>query len=66
MEDGLLNQINEAKFALDSIIKKSRVHFYKPIQIAEILFKHRVQKNINLNNLEEYRNPSKKWREVSR
>ncbi len=25
------------KGALDSIIKKSRVHLYKPIQIAEIL-----------------------------
>ncbi len=27
------------KAALSSLIKKSRVHLYKPIQIAEILYK---------------------------
>ena len=53
----------EAKSALDKIIKKSRVHMYKPIQIAEILYHHRINKNINLLNLEEYRNASKKWRD---
>lgn len=63
MEDSVINQINNAKSALDSIIKKSRIHFYKPIQIAEILFKHRIEKNIDLNNLKDYRNPSKKWRD---
>ncbi len=26
----------QAKAALDAVIKKSRVHLYKPIQIAEI------------------------------
>ena len=54
----------KAKTALDSIIKKSRVHFYKPIQLAEILFKHRMEANIDLGRLEDYRNQSKKWRDV--
>ncbi len=38
----------EAKSALDTLIKKSRVHWYKPIQIAEILYHHRVDKDIDL------------------
>lgn len=29
----------QAKAALDAVIKKSRVHLYKPIQIAEILYR---------------------------
>ncbi|MCL2071231.1 MAG: HaeII family restriction endonuclease [Oscillospiraceae bacterium] len=48
---------NEAKAALDSLIRKSRVHLYKPIQIAEILYYARTEPgSINLANLEEYRN----------
>lgn len=53
----------DAKLAIDKIIQKSRVHFYKPIQIAEILFQHRCNANIKLEHLEEYRNPSKQWRD---
>lgn len=55
----------EAKSAIDSVINKSRVHLYKPIQIAEILYHHRTQKNntIDLDNLETYRTQSKKWRD---
>ena len=54
------------KIAIDKIIKKSRVHFYKPIQIAEILFRNRTA-NLALTGLEVYRNVSKRWRdEVSR
>ena len=53
----------DAKNALDKIISKSRVHFYKPIQIAEILYKIRTEKNINPLNLESYRNESKHWRD---
>lgn len=53
----------DAKKALDKIIYKSRVHFYKPIQIAEILYKIRVGENINPLNLESYRNESKHWRD---
>lgn len=55
---------NEAKAALDKIIKKSRVHMYKPIQIAEILYQHRVYGKIDLLKLEDYRNSSKRWRDV--
>jgi len=53
----------QAKKALDTLIRKSRVHLYKPIQIAEILHHARVNPDtIDLSNLEDYRNPSKKWR----
>lgn len=54
----------QAKAALDTLISKSRVHLYKPIQIAEILYHARTAPNtINLLNLEDYRNKSKKWRD---
>jgi type II restriction enzyme len=53
----------EAKQALDKVIRKSRVHLYKPIQIAEILYHHRTAGDIDLLNLDEYRNKSKKWRD---
>src|SRR3989344_6343233 len=53
----------EAHAALDSIAKKARVHFYKPIQIAEILFHHRTEKGWDLKKVESYRNISKKWRD---
>ena len=53
-----------AKKALDSIISKGRIHLYKPIQIAEILYHARIEpKSINLANLEDYRNHSKRWRD---
>lgn len=50
------------KQALDSLIKKSRVHFYKPIQIAEILHRNRVD-GLNVDDLNNYRSPSKRWRD---
>lgn len=53
----------QAKEALDSIIKKSRVHLYKPIQVAEILYRDRVCRDINLLSLEDYRTRSKQWRD---
>lgn len=53
----------EAKKALDLVIAKSRVHLYKPIQIAEVLYRDRVYKDINLLNLEDYRTKSKSWRD---
>ncbi len=53
----------EAKKALDNVIKKSRVHLYKPIQIAEILYHDRTEKKIDLLQLEEYRTISKRWRD---
>lgn len=60
----MITNISEAKQALDKIIDKARVHFYKPIQIAEILYRDRVFGDINLGDLETYRNPSKRWRDV--
>jgi len=53
-----------AKSALDKVIKKSRVHLYKPIQVAEILYRNRIHGDIKLSELETYRNPSKKWRDI--
>lgn len=56
--------LQEAKQSLDKVISKSRIHLYKPIQVAEILYRDRIEKDINLAKLETYRNPSKKWRDV--
>jgi len=53
-----------AKKALDIVIDKGRVHLYKPIQVAEILYRDRVFGDINLANLEDYRTKSKKWRDL--
>ena len=56
--------ISEAKQALDKIISKGRVHLYKPIQIVEILYRDRMHGDIDLADLDTYRNPSKKWRDA--
>ena len=55
--------LKQAKTSLDKIIRKSRVHLYKPIQIAEILYHHRVEGALEIEDLESYRNISKKWRD---
>lgn len=47
--------------ALDLVIKKLRIHLYKPIQIAEVLHRDRVKGDIDLTNLETYRNKNKAW-----
>ena len=61
------NPLHEAKRHLDIVIKKGRVHLYKPTQIAEILKAHREAPSFDLNDLESYRNSSKRWRnQVSR
>ncbi len=52
-----------AKRSLDTVIKKARVHLYKPIQVAEILYKDRVARDIELKDLETYRTQSRKWRD---
>lgn len=54
---------NDAKIALDTVIKKSRVHLYKPIQVAEILYRIRVYKDIDPLRLEDYRTKSRRWRD---
>ncbi|MFM6318768.1 MAG: HaeII family restriction endonuclease, partial [Dolichospermum sp.] len=48
--------LEEAKKALDKVIDKARVHLYKPIQIAEILYRDRVEQDINLLDIATYRN----------
>jgi len=55
--------IQEAKQSLDKVINKARVHFYKPIQIAEVLYRDRAVHDIELDKLETYRKVSKKWRD---
>ena len=59
----MTSDLTNAKAALDTVIRKSRVHLYKPIQIAEILYRDRVYKDIDTNNLETYRIRSKSWRD---
>ncbi len=54
---------SHAKQCLDKVVKKARVHFYKPIQIAEILYRDRVECDIDLGNIETYRTRSRKWRD---
>ena len=58
------SDLKKAKSALDKIIKKARVHLYKPIQIAEILHRDRVHRDVDLADLETYRTTSRKWRDV--
>ena len=52
-----------SKEALDKIINKSRVHLYKPVQIAEILYHYRNGEKIKPEDVETYRNASKRWRD---
>jgi len=54
----------QAKQSLDKVINKGRVHLYKPIQVAEILYRDRTSKDIKLADLKTYRNVSKKWRDI--
>lgn len=57
--------VSQARRVLDALIIKQRVHMYKPIQVAEILY-HTRQGELTIeqveNDLEAYRNPSKRWR----
>jgi type II restriction enzyme len=52
-----------AREHLDTVIRKARIHLYKPIQIAEILYRDRTVGDIDLDNLETYRTLSRKWRD---
>lgn len=58
-----MSDIHTAKASLDAVINKARVHFYKPIQIAEILYRDREIGDIDLLNLEDYRIKSRAWRD---
>ncbi len=54
----------EAKSALDKIISKARVHLYKPIHIAEILYYSRKQLiPFTIEELDTYRTISRRWRD---
>jgi DNA (cytosine-5)-methyltransferase 1 len=55
--------INEAKVRLDLIINKTRTRYYKPIQIAEVLYRSRINQDIDILQLETYRTKSKRWRD---
>lgn len=57
-----MTTVQEAKKRLDSIIKKGRVDLYKPIQIAEVLRRSRLQGDINTRNKTTFQNPSLHWR----
>jgi hypothetical protein len=56
--------VQQAKARLDLLIQKARVDLYKPIQIAEVLHRHRVNQDIEPLNLETFRNPSTHWRNL--
>lgn len=57
-------KLSEAKEGLDRVIRKSRIHFYKPIQIAEVLYQARYGlEGLDLANLDTYRTISRKWRD---
>lgn len=56
--------IEEAKKSLQMLINKSKAHWYKPIQIAEILYRDRIYKDVQLDDVETYRTKSKKWRDT--
>lgn len=58
-----MERVIKAKESLDVLIAKSRIHWYKPIQIAEILYRDRVYKDITLTELDSYRTKSKMWRD---
>ena len=54
--------IEEAKTRLDLIIGKSRVDLYKPIHIAEVLYRSRTVGDFDISKLETFQNPSLRWR----
>lgn len=56
--------IEQAKKSLDKVIDKARIHLYKPIQVAEILYRDRVVRDIDLADMSTYRIASKKWRDL--
>lgn len=58
-----MNELS-AKKSIDTLISKARVHLYKPIQIAEILYRDRTESDVDLSSLETYRNASKRWRDA--
>lgn len=56
--------IQQAKERLDLIIQKSRVDMYKPIQVAEALRHSRLSNKIVFSDIDSYKNPSLRWRNI--
>ncbi|MGI8787207.1 MAG: HaeII family restriction endonuclease [Pyrinomonadaceae bacterium] len=54
--------LEQAKTRLDLIIGKSRVDLYKPIHIAEVLYRSRTVGDFDIAKLETFQNPSLRWR----
>lgn len=63
MQNMLSTELTEAKSSLDTIIRRSRSLLYKPIQIAEVLYRHRVSQDVNIEDIKTYQNPSNAWRD---
>lgn len=59
-----MSTLEAAKAQLDRIIEISRTDLYKPIQVAEVLYRSRVEQDIDVEALETYRKASKKWRDL--
>jgi hypothetical protein len=57
--------VSDAKAKLDDVIGKTRAEWYKPVQVAELLRKLRLEPDskVNLHDVESYRNASKTWRD---
>jgi hypothetical protein len=54
---------DNATYQLQQIITKARIHLYKPIQIAEILYRHRIGEGVDLSDPSTYRTQSRRWRD---
>jgi hypothetical protein len=57
------SSVSNAKTQLAQVIKKARIHLYKPIQVAEILYRHRIGEGIDLGDPTTYRTQSRQWRD---
>jgi len=55
------DELAEAKAQLDKLIRKARTQFYKPIAIAEILYRARTKELTDLTILDSYRRKSDLW-----
>ncbi|MDB9315424.1 HaeII family restriction endonuclease [Spirulina sp. CS-785/01] len=55
--------LSEAQSRLNEIIKKARTDLYKPIQIAEVLRRSRIEQDIDIQDKTTYQNLSLRWRD---
>jgi hypothetical protein len=55
------DKLSDAKARLDRLIAKSRAHLYKPIAIAEVLYRNRLGMGIDLSQPDHYRRRSYDW-----